>query len=162
MPSVLDQPTTSPLVRAMCAIIRLVVVLPLVPVTATTGIFGVMVVGRVPARDGGDLLGGGADRRLDVGGRQRVERVRDRLAERTRPLAVAPREGHDEHLRVGGGAHAHGEPARARLARDGADESLDRPQGEALPEAGAGCARARGPQARCGARSAAPPRRWHH
>ena len=48
MPSVLDHPTTSPLVRAMWAIIRLVVVLPLVPVTATTGIFGVMVVGRSP------------------------------------------------------------------------------------------------------------------
>src|SRR6478672_5322956 len=48
MPSVFDQPTTSPLVRATWAIIRLVVVLPLVPVTATTGILGVIVVGRVP------------------------------------------------------------------------------------------------------------------
>ena len=48
MPSVLDHPTTSPLVRATCAIIRLVVVLPLVPVTANTGMAGVMVPGRSP------------------------------------------------------------------------------------------------------------------
>jgi hypothetical protein len=48
MPSVLDQPTSLPDVRAMCAIIRDVVVLPLVPVTATTGILGVMVCGAAP------------------------------------------------------------------------------------------------------------------
>ena len=48
MPSVLDQPTCLPHVRAMWAIIRLVVVLPLVPVTATTGILGVIVVGAAP------------------------------------------------------------------------------------------------------------------
>ncbi len=35
----------------MCAIIRLVVVLPLVPVTATTGIFGVIVCGAAPFGD---------------------------------------------------------------------------------------------------------------
>ena len=34
--------------RAMCAIIRDVVVLPLVPVTATTGTFGVIVCGLAP------------------------------------------------------------------------------------------------------------------
>ena len=34
--------------RAMWATIRLVVVLPFVPVTATTGMAGVMVVGRLP------------------------------------------------------------------------------------------------------------------
>ncbi len=45
----LDQPTTLPSVRAMCAIIRLVVVLPLVPVTATTGICGAIVVGDEPS-----------------------------------------------------------------------------------------------------------------
>ena len=49
MPSVLDQPTFRPPVRAMWAIIRLVVVLPLVPVTATTGISGVIVWGTGPS-----------------------------------------------------------------------------------------------------------------
>ena len=48
MPSVLDQPTSRPLARAMWAIIRLVVVFPLVPVTAMTGTLGVIVVGRAP------------------------------------------------------------------------------------------------------------------
>ena len=82
MPSVLDHPTTRPLVRAMWATIRLVVVLPLVPVTATTGIVGVIVVGRLARLGGRDLLGGGADRGLDVGGGQGVERVRDGLTQR--------------------------------------------------------------------------------
>ena len=41
-------PTSRPSVRAMWAIIRLVVVLPLVPVTATTGTRGVIVCGPVP------------------------------------------------------------------------------------------------------------------
>src|SRR3954451_2317567 len=49
MPSVFDQPTTLPAVRPTCAIIRLVVVLPLVPVTATTGISGTIVCGASPA-----------------------------------------------------------------------------------------------------------------
>ena len=48
MPSVLDQPTCRPWVRAMCATIREVVVLPLVPVTATTGTLGRSVVGAGP------------------------------------------------------------------------------------------------------------------
>ena len=48
MPSVFDQPTRWPASRAMCAIIREVVVLPLVPVTATTGTFGRIVVGPGP------------------------------------------------------------------------------------------------------------------
>ncbi len=48
MPSVFDQPTCRPLSRAMCAIIRDVVVLPLVPVTATTGTVGRSVVGPGP------------------------------------------------------------------------------------------------------------------
>jgi hypothetical protein len=51
MPSVLDQPTTWPPVRPMWAIIRLVVVLPLVPVTATTGMVGVIVCGSAPSGD---------------------------------------------------------------------------------------------------------------
>ena len=49
MPSVFDQPTILPAVRPMWAIIRLVVVLPLVPVTATTGICGVIVWGASPS-----------------------------------------------------------------------------------------------------------------
>ncbi len=48
MPSVLDQPTCNPWVRAMWAIIREVVVLPLVPVTATIGMRGRIVVGAGP------------------------------------------------------------------------------------------------------------------
>ena len=48
MPSVLDQPTTLPHSRPMCATIREVVVLPLVPVTATTGTRGSRVVGPSP------------------------------------------------------------------------------------------------------------------
>ena len=48
MPSVFDQPTSSPWARAMWAIIREVVVLPLVPVTATTGTRGLIVVGLLP------------------------------------------------------------------------------------------------------------------
>ena len=51
MPSVFDQPTSLPPVRAMCAIIRDVVVLPFVPVTATTGTRGVIVVGAAPGSD---------------------------------------------------------------------------------------------------------------
>ncbi len=47
----LDQPTTLPAVRAMWAIIRLVVVLPLVPVTATTGILGTIVCGASPSSE---------------------------------------------------------------------------------------------------------------
>ncbi len=47
-PSVLDQPTCSPAARPMCAIIRDVVVLPFVPVTATTGTFGRSVGGGLP------------------------------------------------------------------------------------------------------------------
>ena len=91
----------SPLVRAMWAIIRLVVVLPLVPVTATTGILRRDRRGPVAALGGGHLGGGRADGRLDVGRGQRVEGVRDGRAQRARPVAVAPREGDDEHLRVG-------------------------------------------------------------
>ncbi len=49
MPSVLDQPTCLPQVRATWAIIRLVVVFPLVPVTAMTGILGTIVVGAAPS-----------------------------------------------------------------------------------------------------------------
>ncbi len=49
MPSVLDQPTCSPAIRAMCATIRDVVVLPFVPVTATTGTRGRSVVGPGPS-----------------------------------------------------------------------------------------------------------------
>ena len=47
----LDQPTCMPWVRAMCATIREVVVLPLVPVIATTGTFGFSVVGPGPGSD---------------------------------------------------------------------------------------------------------------
>ena len=43
-----DQPTCSPAVRPMWAIMRAVVVFPLVPVTAMTGTFGLIVVGWSP------------------------------------------------------------------------------------------------------------------
>ena len=119
------------------------VVLPLVPVTATTGIFGVMVVGPVALLGRAHLLGRRAHRRLDVGRRQRVERVRDGLAERPGAAAVAPREGHDEHVGVGGRAHAYGEATGAGLAGDGAHQPLDRAQGEPLAEARSGRARPR-------------------
>jgi hypothetical protein len=46
---VFDQPTTWPAVRPMCAISRVVVVLPFVPVTATTGTRGRASVGVRPA-----------------------------------------------------------------------------------------------------------------
>ena len=48
MPSVEDQPTTSPAQRPIRATIREVVVLPLVPVTATNGTCGFRVAGAGP------------------------------------------------------------------------------------------------------------------
>jgi hypothetical protein len=48
-PSVLDQPTDNPAWRAMCPIMRAVVVLPLVPVIATTGIRGRISRGAEPS-----------------------------------------------------------------------------------------------------------------
>ena len=48
-PSVLDQPTDNPARRATCPIIRAVVVLPLVPVIATTGISGRISRGAEPS-----------------------------------------------------------------------------------------------------------------
>ena len=78
MPSVLDQPTSFPHVRAMWAIIRLVVVLPLVPVTATTGIRGVIVCGRVASGAAATRGRGPADSLLDVAAGQLVEHRRRR------------------------------------------------------------------------------------
>ena len=112
MPSVFDQPTRWPASRAMCAIIREVVVLPLVPVTATTGTLGRIVVGPGPRSVEATWLRGA----LDEGARRRsspeaVDDRGDRLAERAGTVAVSPRVGHDD-----------ARPARwwaARVRRDG-------------------------------------------
>ena len=138
MPSVLDQPTTSPLVRAMWATIRDVVVLPLVPVTATTGIRGVIVVGRAPGSAAATSAAAALTAASTSGVGQGVQSVRDGLTQRSRPTAVAPREGDHEDVGVGGGAYAHREPAGAGLAGDGPHQALDRAEGEALPEARTG------------------------
>ena len=67
---------------AMWAIIRLVVVLPFVPVTATTGISGRDRVRLGAERRRGDLLGGPADRLLDAGAGHGVEHRGDGAAHR--------------------------------------------------------------------------------
>ena len=102
MPSVLDQPTTLPPVRAMCAISRLVVVLPLVPVTATTGIVGTDRVRGSALGRGGDPLGSAADGGLDlltrnsVLTRHRVEDVRHGPTHLLGTVAVPPWVRHDD------------------------------------------------------------------
>ncbi len=152
MPSVFDQPTSLPSVRAMCAIIREVVVLPLVPVTATTGIRGVIVRGPAPGLGGGDRGSAASLTAASMSAlEQRVEDVADGAAHRLGPLAVAPREGDDELVRVAGGAHAHGEPRGAGLGRDRAHQPGHRARREPLPEAGLG---------RPGAGVAQPDPRW--
>ena len=130
----------------MWAIIRLVVVLPLVPVTATTGIRGVMVVGPSPVRRVGDPLGGPADRLVDVGGRQLVEHRGHRAAHLLGSLAVPPGVGDDELVRVVGRPHAYREPAGARLVRHRPDQPRHRAGREPLPEPAPRLPRPRAPQ----------------
>ena len=55
--------------------------------------------------------------RLDITLRQRVEHVGHGAAHHLGPLAVPPREGHDDALGVAGRADAHGEPRRTRTRR---------------------------------------------
>ena len=138
MPSVFDQPTSRPSARAMCAIIREVVVLPLVPVTATTGTRGVIVVRRGAGLGRGHPRGRLAHHRVHLPAGHGVEHLRDRRTHHLRTGAVPPREGHHDLVLVAGGPHAYGEPGRARLVRDRPDQPAHRAQREPLPEPGVG------------------------
>ena len=138
MPSVFDQPTSLPQVRAMCAIIRDVVVLPLVPVTATTGIFGVIVCGAAPGSAAATRAAAAPTTVSTSPAGDGVEHLRDRRTHHLRPRAVPPRERHDDLVLVAGGPHAYGEPGRARLGRDRPDQPAHRAQREPLPEPGVG------------------------
>ena len=127
--------------RARWAISREVVVLPFVPVTATTGILGVIVRGASPSSAALDPLGRLAHGRLDVALRKRVEHVGHGAAHHLGPLAVRPREGHDDAVGVAGRADAHGEPRGPGLGGHGPHQPADRPGREPLPESGVRLAR---------------------
>ena len=138
MPSVFDQPTSRPSVRAMWAIIRDVVVLPLVPVTATTGTRGVIVVGAGP----GSAAATRAAAALTTASTSPPGTASSTSATAV-PItwarfAVPPRERHHDLVLVAGGPHAHGEPGRTRLGRDRPDQPAHRAQREPLPEPGVG------------------------
>ena len=122
MPSVLDQPTRWPASRAMCAIIREVVVLPLVPVTATTGTFGTDRGGPGAALGRGHVAGGLLDECADVGGAEPVDHRGDRLAESAGAVAVTPGVGDDDAFVLRGRPDAYAEPGGAGLGGDPADE----------------------------------------
>ena len=115
-----DDPAARP--GAMWAIIRDVVVLPLVPVTATTGTRGAIVVGAAPgslaATVGARAAATSPRRSPRPAGRrrQRVEHRGDGSAHGPGPLAVPPRVGDDDLVRVAGGSHPHRQRGRPRLA----------------------------------------------
>ena len=122
----------------MWAIIRLVVVLPLVPVTATTGIVGTIVCGPSPCGEATTRSAAWLTASSTTSPGSGVEHGRHRPAHLLGAVAMTPRIGHDDHVGVARRAHPDGEPDGAGLARDRAHQAGDRSQGEPLPEAGVG------------------------
>ena len=99
----------------MCATIREVVVLPLVPVTATTGTRGRSVVGPGPGSAARTVAGGPRPTSVvEVRAGQRVEHLGDRPAERLGAVAAAPRVGDHDLVDVVGRPDPH---ARAGWCR---------------------------------------------
>ena len=80
---------------------------------------------------------------LDVGRRHGVEHVGDRTAHLLGAVAVAPRVGDHDDVRVVGRAHPDGEPQRAGLVRDRPHQPRHGPQREPLAETGVGLPRPR-------------------
>ena len=135
MPSVDDQPGIRPPALTRWAISRVVVVLPLVPVTATTGIVGrngrTVSSGIVTGHGRRDLAR--RDDRVDAAGRDGVEGRGDLHPEQLRGPAVAEGVGHHDRVVVAGpgnrrhpGGQGAGRPAhhgrgqfRGGLARVG-------------------------------------------
>ena len=119
----------------MWPIIRDVVVLPFVPVTAMTGIRGFSVVGLSPSSAprtsaatsltsaSMSLLGSSSSTRATAS------------AKRDRAAAPPPRVGHDDPMHIGGRPHPHRQPVGADLGRDLSDQPGDGAGREPLPEA---------------------------
>ena len=123
-------------------------VLPLVPVTATTGMRGLIVLGGPPARSP-DGRGGPSYEGVEVAVVRRgqpVEDAGDLAAERRGAVAVPPGVGDDDPVHVGRRPHPHREPAGARLACHLPHQPRDGTRREALPEPGAGGTGPSGPQ----------------
>ena len=91
-------------------------------------------VGLRPLGGRRDPLGGAADGLLDVGTGYGVEDRRHGPPHLLRTLAVPPRIGHHDDVRVVGRTHADGQPDRPGLVGDGAHEPRHGPQREPLPE----------------------------
>ena len=112
MPSVLDQPTDQPARWKQKPSIREVVVLPFVPVTATTGIGGPEQL-RAPSpgrRRGQPRRRGSSVPAEAVPCRDRVQRPAPRpSAEHLRPAGVAPRVGDDQLVDLDAGPGPDGE-----------------------------------------------------
>ena len=146
---------------AMWPSILEVVVLPLVPVIATTGTLGRSSRGRVPV----GLAASQAHRRWPSApqrrpaGRDAVKHRAGRGGQRLGPAGVAPRIGDDQFLVLRSGPGAYREPAHPARPGEPADELGHHPAGEALPEDRPGRSRPGPAPGRARRRSCRPPPR---
>ena len=136
----------------MWASSRVVVVLPLVPVTEATGMRGVTRRGPSPsgvaAATPAAAVGHGIRER--AAGEQVAEDQPDRGAQRLGAGAVPPHEGAHDDVGLVGHPGAHAEPTGADLGGQRPGHPLDEPQQHLLALLGAGRARLAAAQARVG------------
>ena len=139
-PSVELHPVRNPAVMLMCASSRVVVVLPLVPVTEATGMRGVTRRGPSPSGEAAVTPVGAVGHGIREGaaGEQVAEHQPDRLAQRLGPGPVPPDEGAHDDVGLVRRPGAHAEPAGADVGRQGAGHALDEPQEHLLALLGPG------------------------
>jgi hypothetical protein len=113
------------------------VVLPLVPVIATTGICGLISCGAEPSGASVQRQALGSDH-LGNGGRgasaHPVQHARQPVRQRLCPAGMAPRIGHDKLCNALSGPGTHGQPRGPSLPGQLPDDLGHEPDREALPK----------------------------